>query len=93
MIKHSKIKHHIYLSMMNGYLSNELYLTLEQYITEQEKKDELLGLYQLKDELREHYAVNDSALKGQEILNKLRQVCEEINIKKEGLEELKDVHR
>ena len=45
MIKHSKIKHHIYLSMMNGYLSNELYLTLEQYITEQEKKEELLEEY------------------------------------------------
>ena len=54
-----------------------------------EKVEELLELYQLKDELKEHYAVNDSVLKGQEILDRLRQVCEEINIKEEELEELK----
>lgn len=53
------------------------------------KVEELLELYQLKDELKEHYAVNDSVLKGQEILDRLRQVCEEINIKEEELEEMK----
>ena len=53
------------------------------------KEHELLELYQLKDELKEHYAVNDSVLKGQEILDRLRQVCEEINIKEKELEEMK----
>ena len=53
------------------------------------KVEELLELYQLKDELKEHYAVNDSVLKGQEILDRLRQVCEEINIKEEELEKMK----
>jgi hypothetical protein len=53
------------------------------------KEHDLLELYQLKDELKEHYAVNDSVLKGQEILDRLRQVCEEINIKEEELEEMK----
>ena len=53
------------------------------------KEHDLLELYQLKDELKEHYVVNDSVLKGQEILDRLRQVCEEINIKEEELEEIK----
>ena len=53
------------------------------------KEHDLLELYQLKDELKEHYAVNDSVLKGQEILDRLRQVCEEINIKEKELEEMK----
>ena len=45
MIKHSEIKNHIDLSMMNRRITNGLYLALEQYIAEQEKKDELLKLY------------------------------------------------
>lgn len=45
MIKHEEIKNRIDISMMNRRITNDLYFTLEQYITEQEKKDELMELY------------------------------------------------
>ena len=50
------------------------YTKIEQALTRAKKEHDLLELYQLKDELKEHYAVNDSVLKGQEILDRLRQV-------------------
>jgi len=58
------------------------YLTLDKAL-------DLLDLYRLNDELKEHYAVINGIIEKHKTLDKIREVSEEINIKEEELEEMK----
>lgn len=54
------------------------------------KVEELLGLYRIKDMFSETYISRDfSILRGQEVIDTLRSIREEINIKEKELEEMK----
>ena len=69
----------------HGFESPSIRLALERA----KKVEELLGLYRIYEQLKEAYTVNDSVLKGQIIVDRLREINEEINIQEKELEELK----
>lgn len=58
---------------------------IEQYITEQEKKDTLLDLYRLYNEFLERYYTQDRLLDRQRDLDMLREIREEIYALEEEL--------
>ena len=72
MIKHYEIKNHIDLSMMTRRITNGLYFALEQYIEQQQKKDELLELYRLERLLQPHTE------KYREVREKIERIEEEV---------------
>ena len=53
------------------------------------KVEELLGLYRLEKELKEKYHTSGSLYIMQHVLDELRDIAEEINLKEEELEEMK----
>ena len=53
------------------------------------KVEELLGLYRLEKELKEKYHTSGSLYIMQHVLDELRDIAEEINLKEKELEEMK----
>ena len=70
----------------HGFESPSIRLALERA----KKVEELLGLYRIKDMFSETYISRDfSILRGQEVIDTLRSIREEIYLKEKELEELK----
>ena len=82
MIKHEEVRKIILFVPKDEIL-------LQTYITEQEKKDELLELYRLKNCYMEDYYTYNSLRGSQKAFDNLKDVNEEICIKENELEEMK----
>ena len=62
---------------------------VKRYMKQQAKVEELLALYRLEKEAKEKYHTSGSLYIMQHVLDELREISEEINLKEEELEELK----
>ena len=96
-ITHDEIKDRLKKAYSNNrYLNNITIFRFHDYITQQELKEkrakkveELLGLYRLEKELKEKYHTSGSLYIMQHVLDELRDIAEEINLKEKELEEMK----